>query len=220
MHATETQGNKLALLRAQLRLSAITAALSAAQVFIVPVGVASVMSALALVFRSFGAVDWKFVLAVNGVFSALWFLTVFVSTLADLRAEDRRDVSARPVFGPATFFIIIYGVLIVLSVCMSQGMWREGDSLWDQLIPLSLVVLAWHCWPRAIRFGPDSILQRTRFGKLKRLEYKDVLGASFLPTDGTTIVTGECVTIEHTVQHANVALFQALVEERTGKKFF
>jgi len=108
----------------------------------------------------------------------------------------------------------------MLGVALVLGLLNEGDPVRMQTIPTLLFVLVWYAWPRAIRFTADAIVQRDHFGRVKKLAYKDIDGAEFSPSDGSTVVVGPSAVIKHSRVHSDSGFFQALLEERTGREFF
>jgi hypothetical protein len=170
-----------------------------------------------LLFRSPATIDWKFKIEFSLVIAAICSLIVFASTWADARAEGVRDHTVDPAFPGGSFYRGLYAVGAVGSLMMMAGLYRQQESLWQQLIPLGFLVLVWFGWPRSIYFHADALGQKTRFGKMRRLEYSAVEYISFDKREACTIVAGGGIKIVHTPQHASRDLFQELIQERTGK---
>jgi hypothetical protein len=159
--------------------------------------------------------DWKLSLALGGSLSLIWCMAVFVSTLVDLRRAASRRREMKQVF-PATAFIGgLYSVTVLLAGAISIGTYREGDSVWLQLAPLSFLAIAFYGWPRAIHCDENKIWQRSRLGTKRSIHYDNVIAVAY--SQGTTTVTGTPVVIEHTQYHADVGQFQRLLSKRTGK---
>ena len=107
---------------------------------------------------------------------------------------------------------------VLFSAAMSVGMYREADSAWLQVIPLSLILIAWYGWPRTIHLDETGISQRSRFGLKTRVNYMDVVALTH--ADGTITATGSSGIIEHTQYHAAVGRFAQLISERSGKEVY
>ncbi len=101
---------------------------------------------------------------------------------------------------------------------MSIGMYREGDSLWIQTIPLALVLISFYGWPRTIHCDETEVWQRSRFGFKTRIPYSEVVAVAY--SEGTTTVTGAKGSIEHTPYHAAAGQFNGVMSKRTGKPIY
>lgn len=201
----------------ELRLSLWRAALSSLQILLTALLIVPVASLLNRLFRGTWRIDWMMLLIVPAIISAIWFLGVFVSSFADLRAEEHREQQDLPVF-PANNFI--RGVFVggaLLAVALSWGLYREHDHLAYQLIPFGLLLVGWFGWPRAIHFYRDSVGQRSLWGQMRRIQYKDVQYISYISADGNTVVAGPDLEIVHTGEHADKELFHSVIEEKAGK---
>jgi hypothetical protein len=164
--------------------------------------------------------DWRPNLAIFSVLSVGWFIVSFISSYADLRTTDSLEKAAYPVFGADGFSKLIYGGAGVLALFMSEGLYHEGDPLHWQAMPLGMLWLVWYCWPRSIYLCSDSLAQRTRWGRMKRLKYTDVEYASYSRAEHQTLVMGGEIEIVHSSQHVDPSLFQELVEKHTGKQVY
>jgi hypothetical protein len=206
----------------RFRLHAQTAFLSALRSSVIMFLISSVTSLIGLVRCLFfkQKVDWKLGLLVLIVLTTLLFLGLFVTELADLRAEDLRRNAQEPVFSGRSWIRGVYGSVIILCGFFVQGFYREHLSIWMQLIPLVFTTLVWYCWPRAIHFSAQALEQRTLFGIPRRLEFQKIEYASYSHSDARTVVSGKGVEIVHTGEHADKSRFHDLITERTGKSVF
>ena len=161
--------------------------------------------------------DWKLGLAVSACLTAIWFFGVFVAAFVDLKAGNVRDSVQFPSFPGRSFYRGLFGFLIIGSFIMMIGLYRQHESVWQHLIPLALLVLTWFGWPRTIHFYPEALGQKTRFGKMRLLQYAAVEQISYDKADSSTIVAGPGIKIVHTTCHADKRRFHDFVQQRTGK---
>ena len=201
------------------------AAFLIALIRVAPIFVAGLVSVLFLLvanvlFYGGSKFEWKLSIEISATLSLIWFLVLFVSTLADTWGDDVREKKRSPIFPASAFFRGLYGGGSVLFLMMLRGMYKEGDSLRLELIPLAFLVLAWVSWPRTIRFSPDALSQRTLFGRKQRLEFRDIETISFSRSEDRTTVFGGDIEIVHTGQHAGKPQFHELLAERTGKEVY
>lgn len=162
--------------------------------------------------------NWKASLIVGCSIAMLWYFGVCISTFIDVRRVMLRERSFRQSY-PATALIAgIYAVGVIMASALVVGMYREGDPLWMQTIPLGLFLISFYGWPRTIHCDSNGIWQRTRFGIKKYIPYSDVLAVG--RSGEAAIVTGAKASIEHTEYHAGAEQFQELLQKRTGKEIY
>jgi hypothetical protein len=202
----------------QVRLSAISGIQSAFQILFVVVAMIPVRFIISWIFDRHATVDWKASLIVGCSITTLWYIAVCVSTFADLRREAARGRKPRQTFPASAFLTGLYGIAVVFSAAIAIGTHREGDPIWIQVLPLVFVFIAFYGWPRTIHSDEKAIWQRTRFGLKRVIPYDEVLAVAY--AQGTTTVTGQQATIEHTQYHAGAEQFQSVVSRRSGKQIY
>jgi len=111
--------------------------------------------------------DWHLPAFLALAFASIWFVFMFVTTLLDLRKEDRVGKARRPTFSAPGFASGIYGITAVVSLGLIVGLHREGDPAWMQFMPLIFVALAFYGWPRTIHCNETAVSQRN-LGATKR----------------------------------------------------
>jgi hypothetical protein len=200
----------------QLRLSAATALLPALQFVLVTLVMIPFTAILGLVFGSDRHVDWRVSITVGGILGLIWFVAIFLSTLADLRKEDRIEVTGSSSFPAQSFVSGLYGLTTVVCMWAILGLHRDHEPLWLQLLPLGFIAIAFYGWPRTIRCNETNLTQRAMFGWKKRIPYVSVEAIS-VGSDGTTTVLGAGTTIEHTSHHIDAATFRETVSRRSGR---
>ena len=163
--------------------------------------------------------DWKLALVVGAVVASIWYIAAFLSTLFDLRTQDRIEVAMAPSFPATSFLIGLYGVTTILSLALINGLHAEGDPIWMQLLPLVFVVIAFYAWPRTIHCGALSVWQRNLWGRKKDIPYREIQAIS-VSANGTTTVLGLEETIEHTQQHVGAESFRHLVASRCARPVY
>jgi hypothetical protein len=188
---------------------------SALQILFVTVAMIPVHAIINWVFYRNATVDWKTSLVVGSSIALMWYIGVCVSTYVDIRRAVERGREFRQSFPASAFAAGIYGVSVLFSGVMSIGMYREGDPVWIQLIPLAFLLIAFYGWPRTIHCDERGIWQRSRFGLKTLIPYGDVLAVT--QSQGTTTVSGTEGSIEHTQYHADAGQFQRVTAKRTGK---
>jgi hypothetical protein len=200
----------------QVRLSAISGIQSAFQILFVVVAMIPVRIIMGWMFDRHAPVDWKASLIVGCSIATLWYIAVCVSTFADLRRDAARGRNRLQSFPASAFVTGLYGITVVFSAAIAIGTHREGDPIWIQLLPLVFVFIAFYGWPRTIHSDEKGVWQRTRFGLKRIIPYDEVVAVAY--AQGTTTVTGQRATIEHTQYHAGTDPFQRVVSGRSGRK--
>ena len=105
----------------QAKLSALTAATSAAVVFAVGIAVISVRAILDRAFQGSWRINWVLSVEVIGIISGAWFLVVFSSTFIQLRRRDRQELTRNPSFPATVFVMLLYSGGVLLSVTLYLG---------------------------------------------------------------------------------------------------
>ncbi len=151
----------------QLRLGAAIALRPALQFLLVTLVMIPVAALIGLLVHDERQIDWKLSMTVGGVLGLIWFVATFLSTLADLRKEDRIEAARIPPFPAQSFVSGLYGAITVFSMRAITGLYRDNEPLWLQLLPFGFVAIASYGWPRTTRCYETSISQRSLCGRKK-----------------------------------------------------
>jgi hypothetical protein len=205
--------------RPELRGSAALALRSAAKVFVVVIVCSPVRWIVARVFQEDAVFDWKLALILSTLLSLAWFIAAFLSGYFDLRKLDRIDRETNPRFPGTSFLRGLYGGMIVFSVVMELGLYRQGDEAWMQLIPLIFIGMSVYAWPRTIHCDERTIWQWSRLGRKRAIDFEAIESIA-RGAGGTITVIGPDITIEHTSSHAGAEEFCRFLSERTGKPVY
>ena len=192
---------------------------SAAKVFVVVIVCSPVRWIVTTVFQQDVIFDWKLALVLSSLLSVVWFLAVYLSTYFDLRKLDRIDRETNPRFPGTSFLRGLYGGMILFSVVMAVGLYREGDSAWMQLIPLIFIGMSVYAWPRTIHCDERAVWQRSRLGRKRVIDFVAIESIA-RGAGGAITVIGSDFTIEHTSSHAGTEEFCRFLSERTGKPVY
>ena len=203
----------------QLRLSAAAALRPALHFVLVTLLMIPITAFVLLVLGDEKQVDWSVSAAVGGILGSIWFMAVFLSTLSDLRKQDRNETARKPTFPAQSFYSGLCWLAIVGSAWLIVGLRRDREPLWLQLLPLGFVALAFFGWPRTITCSETAVSQRTLLGRRKQIPYASIEAIS-VSSDGTTMVLGAARTIEHTQYHVDAWAFREVVSHRSGKQVY
>ncbi len=124
----------------------------------------------------------------------------------------------REVFGGSA---IIKGAFLLALVCalfLIAYLEYQPEPRWLQLIAAFGIWAIWMAWPRAVVLDEAGLSQRTRFGKLRRIDYNDVIAISHDIGETRTTVIGVNCNITLHLLHARRGEFYDLLTKRTGKK--
>jgi drug/metabolite transporter superfamily protein YnfA len=203
----------------QLKLSAAVALRPALRSLLAALLMIPLTAFILLVLGDDQQVDWSASAAVGGVLGSIWFLAVFLSTLADLRKQDGISAASKRSFPAQSFYSSLYGLCVIGSAWLILALHREKDPVWMQLLPLVFVALAFFGWPRTITCTETTVSQRTLLGWKKRIPYVSVDAIS-VDSSGTTTVLGAGKTIQHTQCHLDPGAFREAVSRRSGKPIY
>jgi hypothetical protein len=178
-----------------------------------------VSALIALVFRDGTEIEWKLSMTVGGVVGFAWFVSTFLSTLADLRKGDGIRAAKTPTFPAQSFVSGLCGIALLGSGWLIVALHREREPLWLQLFPIGFAGIAFCGWPRAIRCGDLEVSQKNLFGWKTRIPYASVEAIS-VDVAGTTRVIGAGRTIEHTAHHMDPVRFREIVSQRSGRPIY
>ena len=202
----------------QLRLSTLSGLRSALVILCVTTVMIPIRALIDKAFSRDVVVDWKASLIVGCSMAFIWYVGICASTFVDIHGAVTGGNEDRQSFPAAALITGIYGTGVLISAVLSVGLYRERDSLWMQMFPLGLSLIAFYGWPRTIHCDSNGLWQCTRLGFKRYIPYEAVIAMG--SREGITTVTGESFSIAHTQYHTDSAGFQKLLETRAHKRVY
>jgi hypothetical protein len=201
-----------------VRLAALLALRNSIGVILTTLALVPVISIINRIFDGTWHVNWRLMLAVSGLLTAVFFAFCFITQLLEFASEETRERQLLFVFAGIMWVRGIYLAGIVLGFVLAAGTYKEGDPWWDVAIPTAFIFLGFLAWPRAIEICENEVRQRRIFFGLKRIPFREIETVVSDPTRNEAVVFGRNgLRIVHTKMHVQRERFIQQLNSFAGK---
>jgi hypothetical protein len=109
---------------------------------------------------------------------------------------------------------------VISTPVLSWWLRNDEAAVWLHVMMAFAIACAFFTWPRPIHLDSEGVWQRSLFGRVRRIAWREIDSAGIIPSESKAIVGGGEKEIIHGMLHQNRDQFCELIEQRTGKQFF